>query len=125
MKKMSVKWPSLIGSIMAAMVMALNAGTTNQPAIVRPTAEELRDTLCLYQPGIGDLGGDPADDLLSQVETVLREIHKTVSGQFISSTQTTASIIWTSRRPMTTMRLSRSGRRASTNPNWTGITTKR
>jgi len=49
------------------------------------TAKELRDTLCLYQPGIEDLGGDPADDLLSQVETVLREIHKTVSGQFISA----------------------------------------
>ncbi len=49
------------------------------------TAEELRDTLCLYQPGIEDLGGDPADDLLSQVATVMREIHKTVSGQFISS----------------------------------------
>ncbi|RJR29735.1 MAG: ATP-binding protein [Desulfobacteraceae bacterium] len=49
------------------------------------TAEELRDTLCLYQPGIEELGGNPADDLLSQVETVLREIHKTVSGQFISS----------------------------------------
>jgi len=48
-------------------------------------ALELRDSLCLYQPGIEDLGGDPADDLLSQVETVLREIHKTVSGQFISS----------------------------------------
>jgi hypothetical protein len=49
------------------------------------TPEELRDGLCLYQPGIEDLGGVPADDLLSQVETVLREIHKTVSGQFISS----------------------------------------
>ena len=49
------------------------------------TAEELRDGLCLYQPEIEELGGDPADDLLSQVETVLREIHKTVSGQFISS----------------------------------------
>lgn len=49
------------------------------------TARELRDSLCLYQPGIEELGGDPADDLLSQVETVLREIHKTVSGQFISS----------------------------------------
>ncbi|MFC1776117.1 DUF6079 family protein [Pseudomonadota bacterium] len=48
------------------------------------TAKELRDALCLYQPGIEDLGGDPADDMLSQVETVLREIHKTVSGQFIS-----------------------------------------
>ncbi|MDG6998066.1 MAG: ATP-binding protein [Nitrososphaerota archaeon] len=49
------------------------------------TAEELRDSLCLFQPGIEELGGTPADDLLSQVETVLREIHKTVSGQFISS----------------------------------------
>lgn len=54
-------------------------------ATLGATAEELRDSLCLYQPGIEDLGGDPADDLLSQVETVLREIHKTVSGQFISS----------------------------------------
>ena len=41
--------------------------------------------MCLFQPGIEELGGDPADHLLSQVETVLREIHKTVSGQFISS----------------------------------------
>jgi len=48
------------------------------------TPEELRDGLCLYQPGIEELGGEPADDLLSQVETVLREVHKTVSGQFIS-----------------------------------------
>jgi hypothetical protein len=49
------------------------------------TPGELRDDLCLYQPGIEELGGDPAEDLLSQVETVLREIHRTVSGQFISS----------------------------------------
>ncbi|MCK8604089.1 DUF6079 family protein [Syntrophobacteraceae bacterium DRH4] len=54
-------------------------------ATLGATAEELRDALCLFQPGIEELGGDPADDLLSQVETVLREIHKTVSGQFISS----------------------------------------
>ena len=54
-------------------------------APIGPTAKELRDGLCLYQPGIEDLGGDPADDLQSQVETVLREIHRTVSGQFISS----------------------------------------
>ena len=54
-------------------------------ATIGATAEELRDGLCLYQPGIEELGGDPADDLLSQVETVLREIHKTVNGQFISS----------------------------------------
>lgn len=49
------------------------------------TAEELRDSLCLYQPGVEELGGDPADDLLSQVQTVLREIIRTVNGQFISS----------------------------------------
>lgn len=48
------------------------------------TAEELRDGLCLYQPDIEDLGGDPADDLLSLVETVLREVRKTVDGQYIS-----------------------------------------
>ena len=48
------------------------------------TAEELRDALCLYQPDIEDLGGDSPDDLPSQVETVLREIQKTVSSQFIS-----------------------------------------
>ena len=54
-------------------------------ATLGATPEELRDALCLFQPGIEELGGDPADDLLSQVETVLREIHKTVSGQFISS----------------------------------------
>jgi len=54
-------------------------------ATLGATAEELRDGLCLFQPGIEELGGDPADDLLSQVETVLREIHKTVNGQFISS----------------------------------------
>ncbi|HRF10746.1 MAG TPA: DUF6079 family protein, partial [Candidatus Accumulibacter phosphatis] len=51
---------------------------------VGPTATELRDTLCLYQPGIEDMGGDPADDLLTAVQTTLREIVKTVNGQFIS-----------------------------------------
>ena len=51
---------------------------------VGPTAEELRDTLCLYQPGIEEMGGDPADDLLTVVQTTLREIIRTVNGQFIS-----------------------------------------
>jgi hypothetical protein len=51
---------------------------------VGPTAEELRDTLCLYQPGIEELGGEPASDLLSMVQTALRETLKTVNGQFIS-----------------------------------------
>jgi hypothetical protein len=60
--------------------------TTGGDIYVRigPTAEELRDTLCLYQPGIEDMGGEPAADLLSQVQTVLREVVKTVNGQFIS-----------------------------------------
>jgi Family of unknown function (DUF6079) len=49
------------------------------------SATELRDSLCLCQPGIEELGGIPSEDLLSQIETVLREIHKTVNGQFISS----------------------------------------
>ena len=49
------------------------------------TPEELRDSLCLYQPGIEDMGGEPSADLLTHVETVLREIHKTMSGQFISA----------------------------------------
>ncbi len=47
-------------------------------------ASELRDGLCLYHPGIEDLGGDPAEDLLTHVQTVLREILKAVNGQFIS-----------------------------------------
>jgi hypothetical protein len=51
---------------------------------VGPTAEELRDTLCLFQPGIEGMGGEPEADLLSLVQTVLRETLKTVNGQFIS-----------------------------------------
>ena len=51
---------------------------------VGPTAVELRDTLCLFQPGIEDMGGDPSDDLLTAVQTTLRETLKTVNGQFIS-----------------------------------------
>lgn len=47
-------------------------------------AAELRDGLCLYHPGIEDMGGEPADDLLTQVQTVLREVLKVVNGQFIS-----------------------------------------
>jgi hypothetical protein len=69
--------------IHALSVHRLTTGDIYAP--LGATAEEMRDGLCLFQPGIEELGGDPADDLLSQVETVLREIHKTVSGQFISS----------------------------------------
>ncbi len=48
------------------------------------TPEELRDGLCLYHQTVGSLPGDPAANLLTVVETALREIHRTVSGQFIS-----------------------------------------
>lgn len=51
---------------------------------IGPTATELRDTLCLYQPGIEEMGGEPAADLLTAVQTTLREIVKTVNGQFIT-----------------------------------------
>ena len=75
--------PMALRLICALSVHRLTTGDIH--ATLGATAEELRDGLCLYQPGIEDLGGNPADDLLSQVETVLREILKTVSGQFISS----------------------------------------
>ena len=49
------------------------------------SAKELRDRLCLYDPLVAELGGnEPEKDLQTHVETVLDEIHKTVSGQFIS-----------------------------------------
>ena len=52
------------------------------------TAEELRDSLLLFEPMIAEMGSDDPDkDLQTHVETVLREIHKTVSGQFISFNQ--------------------------------------
>jgi len=74
--------PLAIRIIHALSVHRLTTGDIYAP--LGATAEELRDALCLYQPGIEDLGGDPAEDLLTLIETVLREIQKTVSGQFIS-----------------------------------------
>ncbi|MDY0386090.1 MAG: DUF6079 family protein [Methanolobus sp.] len=57
-------------------------------ATLGATAEELRDSLLLFEPMIAELGSDDPDkDLQTHVETVLREIHKTVSGQFISFNQ--------------------------------------
>ena len=75
--------PMALRLIHALSVHRLTTGDIH--ASLGATARELRDGLCLYQPGIEGLGGDPAYDLLSQVETVLQAIHKTVSGQFISS----------------------------------------
>ena len=74
--------PMAIRIIHALSVHRLTTGDIY--ASLGPTAAELRDSLCLYQPGIEDLGGDPAEDLLTLVETVLKEIQRTVSGQFIS-----------------------------------------
>lgn len=51
---------------------------------IGPTAAELRDALCLFQRGVEDMPGDPAENLLSMVQTVMREVLKTVNGQFIS-----------------------------------------
>ena len=71
--------------------LSVNRLTTGGDIYVQigPTAVELRDTLCLYQPGIEDMGGEPAADLLSLVQTVLRETLKTVNGQFISKSPDT------------------------------------
>jgi hypothetical protein len=51
---------------------------------IGPTAAELRDSLCLFQAGVEDMPGEPAENLLSMVQTVMREVLKTVNGQFIS-----------------------------------------
>jgi hypothetical protein len=56
------------------------------------TAEALRDKLCLYNPLIAELGGeDPSEDLKGEIETALRLISQTVSGQFISATEVSKS----------------------------------
>jgi hypothetical protein len=63
-------------------VNRLTTGNINSP--IGLTTIELRDSLCLYQPGIGAMGGIAADDLLTQVETVVKDIMRSVSGQFVS-----------------------------------------
>lgn len=75
--------PMALRLIHALSVHRLTTGDINAP--IGATAEELRDGLCLFDPLIAEMGSDEPDkDLLTHVETVLREIHKTVSGQFIS-----------------------------------------
>lgn len=75
--------PMALRLIHALSVHRLTTGGIYAP--MGATAEELRDRLCLFDPLIAELGSDEPDkDLLTHVETVLREIHKTVSGQFIS-----------------------------------------
>jgi len=48
------------------------------------TPAQLRDDLCLFLTGTTDMGGNPADDMLVNVESALKAISKTVSGQFIA-----------------------------------------
>ena len=75
--------PMAIRLIHALSVHRLTTGDIYAP--MGASAEELRDRLCLFDPLIAELGSDEPDkDLQTHVETVLREIHKTVSGQFIS-----------------------------------------
>ena len=64
----------------------LTVGSIETP--VGLTAEALRDTLCLFDPIVAELGGEPSDDLRGEVESSLRVISQTVNGQFISSSET-------------------------------------
>lgn len=75
--------PMALRLIHALSVHRLTTGDIHAP--MGASASELRDRLCLFDPLIAELGSDePDQDLQTHVETVLREIHKTVSGQFIS-----------------------------------------
>ena len=75
--------PMALRLIYALSVHRLTTGDIYAP--MGASAEELRDRLCLFDPLIAELGSDEPDkDLQTHVETVLREIHKTVNGQFIS-----------------------------------------
>ncbi len=70
--------PTALRIINALSVHRLTTGDINLP--VGLTAANLRDGLCLHLP----MPEEDADFLLTTLETVLREIRKTVSGQFIS-----------------------------------------
>lgn len=74
--------PMALRIVHGLSVNRLTTGDINSP--IGLTTSELRDGLCLFQPGIEAMGGVPADDLLTQVETVIKDILRSVSGQFIS-----------------------------------------
>ena len=75
--------PMALRLIHALSVHRLTTGDIYTP--MGASAEELRDRLCLFDPLIEELGSDEPDrDLQTHVETVLREIDRAVSGQFIS-----------------------------------------
>jgi len=68
--------------INALSIQRLTTGDIHSPIGVKP--EGLRDGLCLYDPNVGELGGEPAEDLLSHVQTVVKSVLTTVNKQFIS-----------------------------------------
>ena len=75
--------PMALRLVHALSVHRLTIGDIYAP--VGATAEELRDSLCLFEPLITEFdSSEPSKDLQTHVETVLREIYRTVSGQFIS-----------------------------------------
>ena len=75
--------PMALRLIYALSVHRLTTGDISSP--MGASAEELRDRLCLFDPMIAEMGSDEPDkDLQTLVETVLNEILKTVSGQFIT-----------------------------------------
>ena len=75
--------PMAVRLIHALSVHRLTTGDVFAP--LGASAAELRDRLFLFDPLVTELGSDEPDkDLQTQVETVLREILRTVSGQFIS-----------------------------------------
>jgi hypothetical protein len=50
---------------------------------VGATAQELRDTLCVYDSTVAELGGDPAEDLAGHIRVVLRKARETVDGTYL------------------------------------------
>lgn len=73
--------PTALRIIHALSVHRLTTVDVDRPIGV--TAEELRDDLCLYLP----MPEEDADFLKTTIESVLKEILKTVSGQFLSFNQ--------------------------------------
>jgi len=71
--------------VRALSVYRLAVGNIESP--IGLTAENLRDRLCVYDMIAAEMGGEPAEDMRSAIETALRLIRKTVNGQFISSTE--------------------------------------
>jgi hypothetical protein len=57
------------------------------------TAAELRDSLCLYLPGIEQLPGEKSTNQ-NHIVTVLGKIRKTVNGQFFSKNKANDQSFW-------------------------------